>query len=44
MSSTPEKYEEKYIEETAIEHSKGVTDVTELEAQQVDVKKLIRKM
>lgn len=44
MSLTPEKYEEKYIEETAIEHSKGVTDVTELEAQQVDVKKLIRKM
>lgn len=44
MSLTPEKYEEKYIEETAIEHSKGVTDVTELEAQQVDVKRLIRKM
>lgn len=45
MSSTPEKYsEEKYYEETTMEHSKGVTDVTELEAQEVDVKRLVRKM
>lgn len=42
MSSTSEKYEEKYLEEVV--DSKGVTDVTELEAQSVDIKRLVRKM